>query len=85
MSRRIRNAGLAALIAMLIAGTGAAVAQQAAPSGSDPAPEMMQDNDSGMEGMMSMMEMMARMSTMMTLCEKMMETPPSSQESGDPT
>lgn len=83
MSKRIRNAGLAALTAMVIAVAGTAVAEQSAPSGSDPAPGMMQGDDSmpDMDGMMSMMGMMERMNAMMSLCEKMMGTTPSAPES----
>lgn len=83
MSKRIRNACLAALTAMVIAVSGPAVAEQLGPSRSDPAPGMMQGDDSmpDMDGMMSMME---RMNAMMSLCEKMMGTTPSTPES-EPT
>jgi acyl CoA:acetate/3-ketoacid CoA transferase beta subunit len=86
MPKAIRNAILAALTAVLIAGAGLAAAGQSDPSGSESAPGMAQGDDQmpGMGGMMSMMKMMERMTAMMTLCEKMMETAPSAQE-GDPT
>ena len=79
MSETIRNAGLAALITVVITIGSAAVAEQPAAEGTDAAPGMMQGTNQmhGMDGMMPMMGMMERMAAMMTLCEKMMGSTPS--------